>query len=97
MTLILFSKCSKVNVDYKIGIKNSKDVYNFSDNGIRIGRTKLTLFLVEYSKSAVKVTTSSPKVSKFCKKNFSKLNLTQSEKKCVKIAFLQISDIFGTR
>ena len=50
--------------------KIEEKVYGFLDNLIWIGNGKFSLFLREYSKLAVNVLSSSPKISDLIKNNF---------------------------
>ena len=67
MRLIFFSKCSKFNVNSKNGTELQQNVFGFLDDSIGIGSGKFSLFLGEYSYSAIKVLTGSPKISDLTK------------------------------
>ena len=57
-----YSKCLKISLDFKNAAKNWQKAFSFSDNWIRIGVVKLSLWRTRYFPSAANVLTSSPKI-----------------------------------
>ena len=75
----VFWKCSKFNVDYKNGEKNSEKDFCFWDNSIWIGCVKLSLLRREYLSSAVNVLKNSFKILNSSKIDLFQLNYVHSD------------------
>ena len=79
MRIIFFSKCLKLNLDFKNASKNWGKGCCFSDNCIWIGMFKLSLLRKGYFSSAANVLTSRPKIWHVNKRDFFQLNWFDSD------------------
>ena len=68
------SKYLRFNLDFKNGVKNWQKAFCFSDNWIRIGVVKFSLWRTRSFSSAANVLTSSPKILHVNKRHFFQLN-----------------------
>ena len=74
-----FSKCSKLNLDFKKSAKNAENKFFFWDICNWIGIVKLSLLRAGYISSDANVLTSSPNIFRFNKKDFLQLNSPGSD------------------
>ena len=79
MSVILFRKCSKFNVDLRNEEKNSEKVFSFSDNSISNGCVNLSLLRREYLPSGVNVLTNSLNILHSTKIDFFQMNYVHSD------------------
>ena len=77
--VIFFTKCSKLNLDFKNLAKNAENFFFFWDNCIWIAIVKLSLLRTGYISSDAHVLRSSPKIFHFNKKDFFQLNSPSSD------------------
>ena len=77
--VIFFSKCSKLNLDFKTSAKNEESFFCIWDICICIGIVKLSLLRAGYFSSDATVLTSCPKIFRFNKKDFFQLNWLSSD------------------
>ena len=78
MSVIFFSKLSKVDVDFRNGVKNWENGSSFLDHCIWIGCCKFSLLQREYLSSADTVLTNSPKI---LRESYFALHFPQSDAK----------------
>ena len=76
--IIFFSLCSKLDVDFRNGTKNSKNGFRFYDNCLWIGRSKFQQSRTGYLSLAVNVLTNTPKISHITKGDVFHIRFSQS-------------------
>ena len=96
MTIILFSKCLKVDVDSRIGMENPEKFSCFLDNINLIGSCKFSQSSRGNVATTVNVLTNTPNISPNTRKKIFGLNSPDHDKKHDKCAPMEIPQIFGT-
>ena len=79
MRVIFFSRCLKINLDFKNAAKNWEKDFCFWDNCICIAIVKLSQLKTRYTFSAANILTSSPKILHVNKREFFQLNGLSSD------------------
>ena len=80
MAVILFSKYSKVNVDFKKAEKNWEKFFSFWGNSMWMGCLKLSLYRREYFSSSENLLRNSPKILHSTNIDSSQLDYVHSDK-----------------
>ena len=81
---LVFSKCSKIDLDFKNGEKNPRKSFCFLKILIWIGCAKLSLLRREYLSSAVNELTNSSKILHITKRDFFQLIFLHTDQEIIK-------------
>ena len=95
MVILVFSQCSKFDVDLRNAAKKLEQVFYFLENCIGLGCSKLSLLRTGILPSAVNVWKYSPKISDIIRRDNLRLNLVHiDEKNMIKVLSWRLQKSF---